>query len=162
MGPCENEVVKRGKGAGVITLDVTANPAVGHRPHEDRFVGAEIISRIGFGGLGVELVAELRQVEHGGSEMADRAAPLVGQVVRHRQGLQIDLRAGDRRADVEENAAFEPRGRLAIDQEVGVGGAPMAAPSQLGCSWMMSEPMPTCTVTGTFRRTPAASTLSWR
>ena len=50
------------------------------------------------------------------------AAFLMGDVARHRQGLEINFRPHDRRAEAEQHAAFEPLHRLGEDQEVAVAG----------------------------------------
>jgi len=106
----------------MVALHVHARAAVGHGPHQHRLVWPEVVAGIVSGGLGPGVVAEGGQVEHGGEEVLDDLAALMGDVSGHGEGLQVDLGAHHRRADVQERAFLQARDALGEDQEVAVGG----------------------------------------
>src|SRR5580704_5084276 len=92
----------------MLTLKVKALAALGYRPDEDRFVRAEVISGVGTRQLAAEVSSNWHKIEDGGGEIADRALLLCGHVASHGKSLQIDLRPHDCRAEVHQDAAFQP------------------------------------------------------
>ena len=106
----------------MVALDVVALAAVGHRPHEHRLIGAEVVAGVALGGFAGQLVAEAGMSKTAVVKWRIVAAVLVGDVAGHGQGLQVDLRAHHRRADVQQHAAFEPVDVLGEDEEIGVAG----------------------------------------
>lgn len=68
------------------------------------------------------VIRKVHQVEDGCGEVADLLALLMRDVASHRQGLEVNFRAGDCRANVEEHAAFEILDGAGENQEIGVAG----------------------------------------
>ena len=91
----------------MVALDIIAFAAVAYRADEDGFEGAVVVSGIGFGGFGVEVVAEGDEIEDCSGKSGDAAAFLAGDIAGHGEGFEIDFGTHDGRADVEQDAAFE-------------------------------------------------------
>ena len=114
------------------TLDVVADAPIGDGTNQNRFPGAVIILRVTLGGLFFGVPLDFDQVERRRGKVRDLAAFLMGDVPRHGQRLQVNLRACDRRADVQENPAFELRDGLREDEKVGEAGGPQCGAVAVG------------------------------
>ncbi len=64
--------------------------------------------------------------------MADHAPLLVGDVAAHRQRLEINFRRHDRRAEVQQYAAFEGADALGEDEEVVIAGSAQGCAVAIG------------------------------
>ena len=97
----------------MLAAEIEALAAIGDGAHQHGLVGAEVVAGIGLGQLLAMVAEDGDEVEDGGGEVADGAAFLVGDVARHGEGLEVDLRAHDGGAEVEQHAAFEALARCA-------------------------------------------------
>ncbi len=108
-------------GYAVVGVDEVELPAVGGGTGEDRFPGAVVVERVIFARRAVAPVCWQRDhVEDGRGEVAEFFPLLMGDVEGHREGFEVDLGAGDCRADVEIHAAFQLRHTVGENQEVGI------------------------------------------
>lgn len=108
----------------MIAAEVKRFAPIRHRPDQDCFPRPVIILRIVLRRLLVKVAADGDQIESGGSEMADLATLLPRDVAGHRKRLQVNLGAHNRRAVVEDRAAFQVFDRLREYQKVSVRAGP--------------------------------------
>src|ERR1700730_17920065 len=108
----------------MIPFHIKALAAVRYRAHENRFPGSVVISRIALGRLLTRVPLERDQVEYGRRKVSDLSTFLTRHVAGHRQGLEVDFRSHHGRAEVQQDAAFQPRDRLDEGQEIAIARRP--------------------------------------
>src|SRR5579884_4477832 len=113
-----NGAPQRGEGGAMIAAEVITAAAVGHGSHQKSLVRAEIISRIGFRKLAMNVAADGDDIEHGDAEIADLASFGMRGIARHRQRLQEHLRRHDRRPEAQRHSALEILHGARVDQEI--------------------------------------------
>lgn len=69
----------------MIATEVIALAAVGNGSHQDRFVGTEIVTRIGLWQLLMNIARNWYEIEYRGGEMPDLATLLMGDIPGHGQ-----------------------------------------------------------------------------
>ena len=117
-----------------------------HVPHEAAHAGialaeAEIVGRAGLGRLArrpvpAAAVLEVNDVDRMAGD--DRSCGLKAEIVHATQALLEDLRAHDRRAHGEDDAAVEALHGSAEEGKIALAARPIAAPLNIGWVAMMS------------------------
>src|SRR5205823_399826 len=75
-GFCESRALQNGATQGrecrpMVAAEVKALAAVGDRPHQNRLVRAEIVTRIGLRQLAVNIALDRNQIENSGGKVSD-------------------------------------------------------------------------------------------
>src|SRR5438105_3396289 len=90
----------------MIALDIKTLAAIRHRPDKNSFPRPIVIARIGLRSFVASVALQGDEVKDRRGELADIAVLLMGDVAGHGQGLQVDLRGHDRRAEIQQYTSF--------------------------------------------------------
>src|SRR5437016_9765479 len=116
----------------MIAREVEALAAIGNGADQNCLMRAEVIAGVGLRQL-LPVVALYRdQIENGGGEAANGAALLRGHVARHRQSLEVNLRAHDGASEIEQYPSLQPLYSAGENQKIAVAGRACGRPVAVG------------------------------
>src|SRR4051794_39845659 len=100
------------------TLEVVTLSAILDRPHQDRFMWAEVVARIRARQFLAKIPMNGPQIENSGGEVAD--LPLFGMrhVARHRERFKVDLGSHDRATETGDHSVFQALDFMSKNQKI--------------------------------------------
>ena len=113
-----DEIVQIREGLPVVALDIIAFATVLDGTHKDGFEGSVIISRVRFGCLCIQIIAEWDDIEDSRCKSGNRLSLLCCHVPHHGKGLQINFRPHYGRPIVKEDATLQLGQRFSKHQKI--------------------------------------------
>src|SRR5713101_1865584 len=102
----------------MLPPEVKTLAAIRYCPHQHGLVRAKVVARIGLGEFLAVIAVNRPNIKHRSTKMSYLATLLARHIADHGKRLEINLGRHDRRAETQDNSAFQALQRMRKDEKV--------------------------------------------